>query len=120
MQNISLAMAALLLFPTVAVAQSEDTSVNHDQSLDLNFEPTRDGTLTTSDQYQMDPQMDNKPKDGSDFENVDGPKNSADPLIIEPKFDFGSKLPHEADVSTKPYLPEPEPAAGLAIKIPTN
>lgn len=43
MQNVVLDMAALLSFPSVAVAQSDDVGIIHDRSLDLNssIRPTR-------------------------------------------------------------------------------
>lgn len=65
--------------------------------------------MSTSDQYEIDPQTDDKLKNNSALENVEGLKNSANSVIIEPKFDFGDNLPRDTDGSTKLYLPEPSP-----------
>jgi len=119
MQTITLAMAALLMIPAVAVAQTDGSTATHDQSFDLNLENKSHEALTSSDQHQID-QIDESLTDDSSVENVEKPTNSADPVLIAPKFDFGDKLPHETDASTKPYLPEEETTPGLVIKIPTN
>jgi len=117
-QTITLAMAALLMIPTVVLAQTDDSTATRDQSFDLNLDNKSHEALT-SDQHQID-QIDESLTDDRGLETVEKPTDSADPVLIAPKFDFGDKLPLETDASAKPYLPEEETTPGLVIKIPTN
>jgi len=120
MRNVTLALTALFLFPTVALAESDDSVLNTDETSEIAIEDATDETMTPPDQNQLDPQQGDVSSDHHDLNNIDEPAKAAGPFIVAPKFDFGAGLPPETDTTINPYEPVPEPAPGFVIRIPTN
>lgn len=119
-KNIMVPLAALLLFPAVALAEPEASLSNIAEPSGLNIEDAKDETIKAPDGHQLDPQLDEAATDHLDLKSTERPANGAGPFVIAPKFDFGAGLPHETDASVNPYEPVPEPAPGFVIRIPTN
>jgi hypothetical protein len=120
MNNIYLVLTALLLVPTAALAESDDSLLNNGETSDIAIEDATDETMTPSDQHRLDPQNGDLSTDNPDLNSVDNPTKAAGPFIVAPKFDFGAGLPAETDTTINPYEPVPEPAPGFVIRIPTN
>ncbi len=120
MNNIYFALTALFLFPTVALAESDNSLLNTEETSEIAIEDATDEMMTPSDQLQLDLQNGNISTDHRDVNSVDKPAKAAGPFIVAPKFDFGAGLPPETDTTINPYEPVPEPAPGFVIRIPTN
>ena len=120
MRKIMVPLAALLLFPAVAMAEPEASPSNIAEPSGLNIEDAKDETIKAPDGHQLDPQFDEAATDHLDLKSTERPAIGAGPFVIAPKFDFGAGLPHETDASVNPYEPVPEPAPGFVIRIPTN
>jgi hypothetical protein len=120
MNNIQVALTALFLFPTVALAESDDSVLGTDETSEIAIEDTTDETMTPPDQNQLDPRNGDISTDHPGLNSVDKPAKAAGPFIVAPKFDFGAGLPPETDTTINPYEPVPEPAPGFVIRIPTN
>jgi len=120
MNTIQVALTALFLFPTVALAESDESVLNSEETSEITIEDATDETMTPSDPHQLDPQNEDVSSDHPDLNNIDKPAKAAGPFIVAPKFDFGAGLPPETDTTINPYEPVPESAPGFVIRIPTN
>jgi len=120
MNTIQVALTALFLFPTVALAESDESVLNSEETSEITIEDVTVETMTPSDPHQLDPQTGDVSSDHPDLNSVDKPAKAAGPFIVAPKFDFGAGLPPETDTTINPYEPVPEPAPGFVIRIPTN
>lgn len=120
MNNIHVVLTALFLFPTVALAESDDSILNTEETSEITIEDATDETVAPPDQNQLDPQNGDISADDHDLNSNETPAKAAGPFIVAPKFDFGAGLPPETDTTVNPYEPVPEPAPGFVIRIPTN
>jgi hypothetical protein len=120
MKNLMFALATVLLFPTVALAEPEASPSSKEKLSGIDIDDAKNDTIRTPDQHQLDSQLDEGATSHVDLDDTGKPPNAAGPFIIAPKFDFGAGLSKETDSSINPYEPVPEPAPGFAIKIPTN
>ena len=95
-----LALAAFLLMPAAAVAQSLDIADDPEPPV-----LETDGTTPPADAHLGD---------------LEDQVNAKGPLLLEPKFDLTAEQPDALSGTSPLHQTEPEPAPGLVIKIPTN
>ena len=93
-------LAAFILLPTFAVAESLD--IADDPALSLS---------------ETDESVSEAPHDAEDLEGQIG---SEGPVLVEPKFDMTAEQPDDLVGTNNLDHNDAEPAPGLMIKIPTN